>query len=65
MNSVIGKSFPLIDSGEKVAGKLVYGSDFSLNGMLYGAVLRSPIAHGRIANINTSRQNNFLRSGQY
>ena len=55
MNSVIGKSFPLIDSEDKVAGKLVYGSDFALHGMLYGAVLRSPIAHGRISNIDTTK----------
>ena len=55
MNSVIGKSYPLIDSEEKVTGRLVYGSDFVLQGMLYGAVLRSPIAHGRIVNINIQK----------
>lgn len=55
MNSVIGKSHPLIDSEDKVTGRIKYGSDFSLHGMLYGAVLRSPIAHGRIVSIDIQK----------
>ncbi len=54
-HSVIGKSIPLIDSVDKVTGRHIYGSDYSVGGMLYGAVLRSPIPHGRILNIDTSR----------
>jgi CO/xanthine dehydrogenase Mo-binding subunit len=55
MGKLIGKPVPLIDSLEKVTGQQVYGSDFKLPGMLCGKVLRSPIAHGRILHIDTSR----------
>lgn len=55
MNPVIvGKSIPLIDATDKVTGRHVYGSDYSVGGMLLGAVLRSPIAHGRILHIDTT-----------
>jgi len=54
MGNLIGKSVPLIDSLEKVTGRQVFGSDFQLPGMLYGKVLRSPIAHGRILSIDAS-----------
>ena len=37
-----------------VRGKGNYLDDVKLRGMLHGAVLRSPIAHGRIVNIDTS-----------
>lgn len=33
---------------EKVTGRAVYSVDVNLPGMLYGAVLRSPLPHGRI-----------------
>lgn len=53
--SLIGRGVPLIDGREKVTGKLKYGADFALPGMLYGKVLRSPLPHARIRNIDTSR----------
>ena len=40
---------------EKVTGQAVYGEDFRLPGMLYGAVLRSPHAHARILSVDTSQ----------
>lgn len=55
MVNMIGRSKPLIDSEEKVTGQLKYGTDFKIPGMLYGKVLRSPIAHGKILNINTEK----------
>lgn len=55
MVNMVGKSIPLIDSMEKATGQLKYGTDFKLPGMLYGKVLRSPIAHGRILEINTEK----------
>ncbi|WP_347489542.1 xanthine dehydrogenase family protein molybdopterin-binding subunit [Desulfoscipio sp. XC116] len=55
MGSLIGKSVPLIDSVEKVTGQQIYGSDFSLPGMLYGKVLRSSIAHGKVLHVDTSK----------
>jgi CO/xanthine dehydrogenase Mo-binding subunit len=42
------------DGLDKVTGRANYGADFSLPGMLQGAVLRSPHAHARIVSIDTS-----------
>ncbi len=42
------------DGVDKVTGRAAYGADFSLPGMLHGAVLRSPHAHARIVSIETS-----------
>src|SRR2546428_3937221 len=42
------------DGVDKVTGRAAYGADFSLPGMLHGAVLRSPHAHARIVSIDTS-----------
>ena len=43
------------DGVDKVTGRAEYGSDLHLEGMLYGAVLRSPHAHARIKRIDTSK----------
>ena len=43
------------DGTDKVTGRALYGGDFRLPDMLYGAVLRSPHAHARILSIDTSR----------
>src|SRR5262245_15171968 len=42
------------DGVDKVTGRASYGADFSLPGMIHGAVLRSPHAHARIVSIDTS-----------
>ena len=42
------------DGVDKVTGRANYGADFSLPGMLHGAVLRSPHAHARIVSIDTA-----------
>lgn len=55
MGKLVGRPAPLIDSVDKVNGHLIYGSDFKLPGMLYGKVLRSPIAHGHIVNIDAAK----------
>ncbi len=41
------------DGVDKVTGRANYGADFTLPGMLHGAVLRSPHAHARIVSIDT------------
>jgi 4-hydroxybenzoyl-CoA reductase alpha subunit len=51
---VVGKSRPRSDAWDKVSGKAVYTGDLSLPGMLYGKLLHSPIAHGRIRKIDVS-----------
>jgi len=51
----IGKRISNVDAWEKVTGKAVYGIDVKLPGMLHGKILRSPIPHGRILHIDTSK----------
>ncbi len=43
------------DGTDKVTGRAEYGADLKLEGMLYGAVLRSPHAHARIKRIDVSK----------
>ncbi len=50
----VGKPVPRLDAPEKVTGRAVYSVDVELPGMLYGATLRSPLAHARIIEIDTS-----------
>jgi carbon-monoxide dehydrogenase large subunit len=50
----IGKSVTRVDSFDKVTGRAVYGFDVNIPGMLYGATLRSPLAHAGIAGIHTA-----------
>ena len=42
------------DGVDKVTGRATFGADFTLPGMLYGLVLRSPHAHARIRSIDLS-----------
>jgi 4-hydroxybenzoyl-CoA reductase subunit alpha len=53
--SVIGKRMPRVDAREKVTGEAKYAADYSLPGMLWCKLLRSPYPHARILNIDTSR----------
>ena len=43
------------DGVDKVTGRALYGADIRLTGMLHGKILRSPHAHARIKNIDTSK----------
>lgn len=43
------------DGVPKVTGIAQYGADYSLPGMLWAKILRSPHAHARIRSINTSK----------
>jgi len=53
--SVIGKPIPQIESVEKACGRINYIDDIVLPCMLYGKILRSPYAHARIIDIDTSK----------
>ena len=44
----VGRSVPRVDAADKVSGRAKYTADFSFENMLYGRILTSPIAHGRI-----------------
>jgi CO/xanthine dehydrogenase Mo-binding subunit len=51
-NEYVGKRVPRVEGLEKVTGRAAYSVDVELPGMLYGAVLRSPLAHARIVAID-------------
>jgi CO/xanthine dehydrogenase Mo-binding subunit len=51
----VGKNVPRVDAKEKVNGTARYTPDLTFPGMLFGKVLRSPLAHGRIVHVDTSR----------
>ena len=43
------------DGADKVTGRALYGADFTMPGLLYGAILRSPHGHANIKSIDTSK----------
>jgi xanthine dehydrogenase molybdenum-binding subunit len=51
----VGGSYPVHDVAQKVTGELVYGSDFSMPGMLHAKLILSTIPHGIVKRIDTSR----------
>jgi CO/xanthine dehydrogenase Mo-binding subunit len=53
--TIIGKRMPRVDSRAKVMGKAKFTADLKLPGMLVGKIKRSPYAHARIINIDTSK----------
>ena len=52
---VIGRSVPRVDAPDKATGKAMYTADMRLPGMLHGKLLRSPVPHARILNIDISQ----------
>ena len=55
MTRVVGRSLPRMDAPGKVTGGAVYGADFALPGMFYGAILRSQQPHARLVRIDVDR----------
>ena len=53
--SVVGKSVERTDGRGKVTGKARFAGDLLSPGMLYGKILRSPVAHAKILHIDASR----------
>ncbi len=53
--SIIGKRQVRTDSAAKVTGSAKFAGDFILPGMLVGKILRSPLPHARILNIDKSK----------
>lgn len=56
---ILNTRAPRVDAWDKVTGKAQYTDDLKRPGMLYGAILHSPIGHGKILNIDTSRAENL------
>ena len=50
--SVVGQCVPRMDALEKVTGRAIYTADVHRAGMLYSAIVRSPVANGRIVSID-------------
>lgn len=55
----IGKDFTPPDIKGKVTGKAKYAEDFRAEGMVYARLYTSPMAHGRVTNIDTSAAENM------
>ena len=53
--SIIGAGVGRVEGAEKVSGQAVYAADVHSPDALWGKILRSPYAHARIANIDTSK----------
>ncbi len=52
MNRFAGQPLERVEDGRLLCGQATFVDDVSLEGMVYLAVLRSPIAHGRIVRID-------------
>ncbi|HKI49208.1 MAG TPA: 4-hydroxybenzoyl-CoA reductase, partial [Desulfobacteria bacterium] len=52
---VVNGRAPRLDAPAKATGRAMYVDDIKLPGMLYGALLQSPLAHANILNIDTSK----------
>lgn len=54
-NTYIGNSAIKVDAISKVTGEVKFAGDITLPGMLFGKVLRSPLAHANIKSIDTAK----------
>ncbi|MGI9482978.1 MAG: 4-hydroxybenzoyl-CoA reductase subunit alpha [Hyphomicrobiales bacterium] len=52
---IAGRPAPLVDGIDKVTGKAAYTADLESPGTLAGRILRSPVSHGEIISIDTSK----------
>lgn len=50
----VGRSVPRLESEAKVTGRVEYIHNLELQGMLYGKIVRSVLAHARIVSIDTT-----------
>jgi len=53
--TVLNSRAPRLDAPAKATGRAKYADDLSMPGMLYAAILQSPLAHAKILNIDTSK----------
>src|SRR4051812_17423115 len=51
---VVGRRIPRMDALEKVTGRARYTADMQLPGMLHAAILRAPVARGRVTELDLS-----------
>lgn len=55
----IGQSIPRVEDPRLLLGRGEYVTDLVLPGMVHAAILRSPLAHARIASIDASKARNL------
>jgi len=53
--NVVGRSIPRVDGADKATGKARYTADLKFPNMIHGAILGSPIPHGRIKKLDVSK----------
>jgi CO/xanthine dehydrogenase Mo-binding subunit len=53
--ALLGKRLPKPDAVNRVTGRVLYADDIVLPGVLAGKIFGSPVAHGRIRRLDTSR----------
>jgi 4-hydroxybenzoyl-CoA reductase subunit alpha len=53
--NVVGARLPMLDAAQKAKGAALFTDDLILPGMLHGKILRSPLPHAIILNIDTSK----------
>ncbi|NQU15608.1 MAG: aldehyde oxidase, partial [Desulfobacteraceae bacterium] len=51
----VGKNVPRVDAEVKVTGDAIFSADVTFPNMLLGRLVRSPLPHAKILNIDTSR----------
>jgi 4-hydroxybenzoyl-CoA reductase alpha subunit len=53
--NVVGHRVPMVDAAAKVKGCAQFTDDLVLPGMLFGKILRSPLPHAKILNVDVSK----------
>ena len=61
----MGASVSRVDGRLKVTGAARYAAEFPLDGMLYGAVVFSTIAQGRVVSLDTPAGERGSRGGSW
>ena len=56
---VLNTRAPRLDAPAKATGRAKYADDLSMPGMLYAAILQSPVPHAKILHIDTSKARNL------
>jgi CO/xanthine dehydrogenase Mo-binding subunit len=56
----VGKAVPRLEGADKVSGKTRYAADIEIPGALWAKILRSPLPHARIVNVDTSKAAKLL-----
>jgi xanthine dehydrogenase YagR molybdenum-binding subunit len=51
---IIGQSISRVDGRQKVTGGATYAAEFAVPGHAHGAIVRSTVAKGRIASIDSA-----------